>query len=226
MALSDTLKAISDPVRREILELLKKERKSAGEIAQQFQLTNATVSYHLSQLKKANLVTETREKKYVYYELNVTVFEEVLTWIYELGGKKMKHKIKISISIIICLLPMIAGVIFYHQLPDRMPIHFGINDVPDNYASKGFALFGIPILLAVVQSVIMIATYHSAKEKEYETSHYFLSFRMASAGHHCTLLWINAFFCIGIHGIHWENCMSGTRCNVCRHWKLHAKNEL
>lgn len=60
---------------------------------------------------------------------------------------------------------MIAGVIFYHQLPDRMPIHFGINDVPDNYASKGFALFGIPILLAVVQSVIMIATYHSASKK-------------------------------------------------------------
>ena len=81
MALSDTLKAISDPVRREILELLKKKRKSAGEIAEQFQLTNATVSYHLSQLKKANLVTETREKKYIYYELNVTVFEEVLTWI-------------------------------------------------------------------------------------------------------------------------------------------------
>lgn len=52
MALSDTLKAISDPVRREILELLKKERKSAGEIAQQFQLTNATVSYHLSRLRK------------------------------------------------------------------------------------------------------------------------------------------------------------------------------
>lgn len=88
MALSDTLKAISDPVRREILELLKKERKSAGEIAEQFQLTNATVSYHLSQLKKANLVMETREKKYIYYELNVTVFEEVLTWIYGLGGKK------------------------------------------------------------------------------------------------------------------------------------------
>lgn len=88
MALSDTLKAISDPVRREILELLKKERKSAGEIAERFQLTNATVSYHLSQLKKANLVTETREKKYIYYELNVTVFEEVLTWIYGLGGKK------------------------------------------------------------------------------------------------------------------------------------------
>lgn len=87
MALSDTLKAISDPVRREILELLKKERKSAGEIAERFQLTNATVSYHLSQLKKANLVTETREKKYIYYELNVTVFEEVLTWIYGLGGK-------------------------------------------------------------------------------------------------------------------------------------------
>ena len=64
----------------------------------------------------------------------------------------MKHKIKINISIIICLLPMIAGAVFYNQLPDQMPIHFGINDVPDNYAPKAFALFGIPLFLAIVQS--------------------------------------------------------------------------
>ena len=86
MALSDTLKAISDPVRREILEMLKNERKSAGDIAKEFNLTNATVSYHLSQLKKANLVTETKEKNFIYYELNISVFEEVLIWIKQLGG--------------------------------------------------------------------------------------------------------------------------------------------
>ena len=86
MALSDTLKAISDPVRREILEMLKDERKSAGEIAEQFNLTSATVSYHLSQLKKADLVTETRQKNFIFYELNISVFEEVLLWIQKLGG--------------------------------------------------------------------------------------------------------------------------------------------
>lgn len=88
MSLSDTFKAISDPVRREILEMLRNERKSAGEIAQKFNLTNATVSYHLAQLKKADLVTETREKNFIFYELNVSVFEDVLVWIYNLGGKE------------------------------------------------------------------------------------------------------------------------------------------
>ncbi len=88
MSLSDTFKAISDPVRREILEMLRNERKSAGEIAQKFNLTNATVSYHLAQLKKAYLVTETREKNFIFYELNVSVFEDVLVWIYKLGGKE------------------------------------------------------------------------------------------------------------------------------------------
>lgn len=77
----------------------------------------------------------------------------------------MKHKIKISISIIICLLPMIAGAVFYNQLPDQMPIHFGINNVPDNYAPKAFALFGIPLFLAIVQSLAMIMTYRSANKK-------------------------------------------------------------
>lgn len=88
MGMSETLKAISDPVRREILELLKKERRSAGDIAGQFELTAATVSYHLSILKKAGLINETREKNFIYYELNVSVFEELLVWIYGLGGKE------------------------------------------------------------------------------------------------------------------------------------------
>ena len=85
--MSETLKAISDPVRRNILEMLKKEKKSAGELASEFHLTGATVSYHLTQLKKAGLILETRNKNFIYYELNASVFEEVLVWIYGLGGK-------------------------------------------------------------------------------------------------------------------------------------------
>lgn len=87
MALSDTLKAISDPVRREILESLKEDKLTAGEIAQKFNLTNATMSYHLKELKKAELILETKVKNYRYYELNISVFEEVLIWIKNLGGK-------------------------------------------------------------------------------------------------------------------------------------------
>lgn len=87
MGMSETLKAISDPARRDILEMLKEGKKSAGEIAEKFNLTGATVSYHLSQLKKADLIAESKYKNFIYYELNASVFEEVLTWIYSLGGK-------------------------------------------------------------------------------------------------------------------------------------------
>ena len=86
MGISETLKAISDPVRREILEMLKETSITAGDIASKFELTNATVSYHLSMLKTAGLVYERREKKYIYYTLNISVFEELLLWIKGLGG--------------------------------------------------------------------------------------------------------------------------------------------
>lgn len=86
MGMSETLKAISDPARREILEMLKEGKKTAGEIASRFDLTGATVSYHLATLKKAGLIAETKYKKYIFYELNISVFEEVLIWIKGLGG--------------------------------------------------------------------------------------------------------------------------------------------
>ena len=87
MGMNETLKAISDPVRRDIISMLKDGRRSAGEIAEQFNLTGATVSYHLSKLKSADLITEEKYKNFIYYELNSSVFEDVLTWIYNLGGK-------------------------------------------------------------------------------------------------------------------------------------------
>ena len=86
MGMSETLKAISDPERREILEMLKEGKKTAGEISSNFNLTGATVSYHLSLLKKSGLIVETKYKKYIFYELNISVFEEVLIWIKGLGG--------------------------------------------------------------------------------------------------------------------------------------------
>jgi DNA-binding transcriptional ArsR family regulator len=88
MGISETLKAISDPARREILEMLKESSMTAGDIASKFNLTNATVSYHLSTLKNAGLVYERREKKYIYYTLNISVFEELLLWIKGLGGNE------------------------------------------------------------------------------------------------------------------------------------------
>ena len=78
MSFAETFKALSDPARREILLLLRGGRMSAGEIAGHFEMTGATVSYHLSVLKKADLVFETREKNFIYYELNTSVVEEVM----------------------------------------------------------------------------------------------------------------------------------------------------
>ncbi|MCH5209731.1 MAG: winged helix-turn-helix transcriptional regulator [Oscillospiraceae bacterium] len=81
MGFAETFKALADSNRREILTMLKSGRMSAGEIASKFNMTNATISYHLSQLKKADLITETKEKNFIYYELNISVFEEIMLWI-------------------------------------------------------------------------------------------------------------------------------------------------
>ena len=88
MSFADTFKALSDPARREILQMLKNGRMSAGEIASCFDMTQASVSYHLSILKKAELIFETREGTFIYYELNVSVVEEVMMWLAELKGDK------------------------------------------------------------------------------------------------------------------------------------------
>ena len=86
MSFSETMKALSDPARREILNMLKSGRMTAGEIGSRFDMTGATVSYHLSQLKKAGLIFESREKNFIYYSLNASVLEEVLLWIQSLKG--------------------------------------------------------------------------------------------------------------------------------------------
>lgn len=86
MGFAETFKALSDPVRREVLTILKDGRMSAGEIGSHFDMTGATISYHLSILKKSGLIFETKEKNYIYYTLNTSVVEEVMLWLSELKG--------------------------------------------------------------------------------------------------------------------------------------------
>ena len=86
MSLQNTLKALSDPIRREILNLLKTGRLSAGEIVEKFPVTGASISRHLSVLKDADLIRDTREGKFIYYELNASVLEEIMLWITDLKG--------------------------------------------------------------------------------------------------------------------------------------------
>lgn len=88
MSIKETFKALGDPARREILEMLKGGAMRAGDIAARFDMSQATVSYHLSQLKRADLVRETKQKNFVYYELNASVFEEILLWVKSFSGGK------------------------------------------------------------------------------------------------------------------------------------------
>lgn len=87
MSLQRTLKALSDPIRREILNLLKSGPMAAGDIAARFDVTGAAVSRHLSVLKEAELIRDKRDGKFIYYELNASVLEEIMLWITELKGE-------------------------------------------------------------------------------------------------------------------------------------------
>lgn len=87
MSLQTTLKALADPIRRDILNLLKGGRLSAGEIGRHFSVTGASISRHLNVLKEADLIRDRREGKYIYYELNASVLEEVMLWLTTLKGE-------------------------------------------------------------------------------------------------------------------------------------------
>ncbi|MBQ2863749.1 MAG: winged helix-turn-helix transcriptional regulator [Clostridia bacterium] len=86
MGLQNTLRALADPIRREILNLLKRGRMSAGDIAGHFEVTDASISRHLSVLKDADLIRDKREGKYIFYDINTSVLEEIMLWLGELKG--------------------------------------------------------------------------------------------------------------------------------------------
>ena len=88
MGIQHTMKALSDPIRREILDLLKSERLSAGEISEKFSVSGAAISKHLSVLKEADLIRDAREGKFIFYELNTSVLEEVMLWLTSLKGEE------------------------------------------------------------------------------------------------------------------------------------------
>ena len=92
LGLQDTLRALADPIRREILSLLKGGRLSAGEIGQHFPVTAAAISRHLSVLKEADLIRDQREGKFIYYELNTSVLEEIMLWLAELKGEETDER--------------------------------------------------------------------------------------------------------------------------------------
>lgn len=86
MGIQNTLKALADPTRREILNILKGGAKSAGDISERFSVSFAAISRHLSVLKDADLIRDSRDGKYIYYELNASVLEEIMLWLTDLKG--------------------------------------------------------------------------------------------------------------------------------------------
>ena len=160
LGMQDTLHALADPTRREILNLLKQSRLSAGEISNHFSISGAAISRHLSVLKDADLIRNEREGKFIYYELNATVLEEILLWISELKGGNDYDQ-----TSVITLLPVFIGLFLWNQLPDSVATHFGLNNQPDGYSSKAFAVFGLPLILLAVHLVCVVATNIEPKSK-------------------------------------------------------------
>ena len=92
MSLQNTLRALSDPIRREILDMLKNGRMSAGDIVARFDVTGASISRHLSVLKEADLIRDKREGKFIFYEINTTVLEDIMLFIKNLKGENNNDK--------------------------------------------------------------------------------------------------------------------------------------
>lgn len=90
MSFNDVFKALSDKTRRKILELLKEKDMTAGDIAEYFNITKASISHHLSILKQAGLVSDERDGQFIYYSLNTSVFEEVVGWFIAFSDKEVK----------------------------------------------------------------------------------------------------------------------------------------
>ncbi|UTC75387.1 winged helix-turn-helix transcriptional regulator [Treponema sp. OMZ 792] len=88
MSFESTFKALADPVRRDILISLKEKSLTAGEIADKYELSNSTISYHLSLLKKADLISERKYKNFIYYDINISIFEEAIMWLSQFKGDK------------------------------------------------------------------------------------------------------------------------------------------
>lgn len=88
MGLAETFKAMSDPQRRDILTMLREGRLNAGEIAEKLGVSPAALSYHLRLLKQADLVIEYKDKNFIYYEINTTIFDEMIMWMQQFGGNK------------------------------------------------------------------------------------------------------------------------------------------
>ncbi|VTR35139.1 Immunity protein sdpI [Actinobacillus pleuropneumoniae] len=167
MGFPETFKALSDPVRRDILVMLKRGKMSAGEIGQHFDMTGATISYHLSQLKKAGLIFETNIKIIFIMRSTCPSSKKSCCGFHNLtGGNKMRKKNSsmLVLTTLICLLPIILSMTLYSQLPEQVAVHWDAAGNPDNYVPKAVAAFMLPLITAVINVIVNVGLNNDPKK--------------------------------------------------------------
>lgn len=143
--MNDLFKALSDPSRRKIIQLLKEGDLTAGEIADHFDMAKPSISHHLNLLKQANLVLSQKQGQNVIYSLNTTTLQDALSFFFDLINKEiliMKTKNIFFKSIfILTICSILLTLYFYPNLPNEIPIHFDYLGNPDNYGPRSFTFF-------------------------------------------------------------------------------------
>lgn len=135
---------MADSQRRDILIMLRNERLNAGEIAEKLQITPAALSYHLKLLKNADLISEYKEKNFVYYEINTTVFDELIIWVNQFGGKKYE-----KIMWIVAMIPVVVTSVVLQFMPDIIPMHHDLEGNTDRWGSKTES-FIFPVIILFI----------------------------------------------------------------------------
>src|SRR6185436_17883130 len=147
-------KALNDPTRRQILQLLQDKDMTAGEIVERFKISGPSISHHLDLLKQANLVIAEKDGQYVYYSLNTTVVDEIIKWLIQFKTKnKMTRYFKYLIWLI-ALVPLVYLLSIWKGLPEEMAMHFDLKGNPDRFGNKSELL-----VMAVVLSAMSILIY-------------------------------------------------------------------
>lgn len=138
---TNIFKVLADSQRRAILMMLRNERLNAGEIAEKLQITPAALSYHLKLLKNADLISEYKEKNFVYYEINTTVFDELIIWVNQFGGKKVMW--------IVAMIPVVVTSVVLQFMPDIIPMHHDLEGNTDRWGSKTES-FIFPVIILFI----------------------------------------------------------------------------
>ena len=165
--MNQAFKALADPTRRKILDLLKEGDLTAGEIAEHFNMTKPSISHHLNALKNAELIQDEKKGQFVVYSLNTTVFQDLLTWVFTFTNKGKREMRKHLVAIILILITGLAWAYAWPNLPDTMAVHWGMEGV-NGYASKFNAMLLLLGIMIFTYVLLTITPKIDPKKKNYD----------------------------------------------------------